>query len=266
MPQPGRAAVILLAVLAVCACDNGKRRLAEAKYADAAVSLPAPLLHVLHKDADSVVELTLQPHIADYPELHRALFDDEERQLSEFAATAKADRARFAQKGVHEPGPYERRVSWTIAAITPDLISLKGTWFDDTGGAHPNHGSDTRLWDRQRNQMLLQSDLFKPDYDFTNLDAVLCAAVRKTKEARMGPTDPKSWSCPKWADSHSVLTPSVRPFRAGGLTFLFDPYVIGAYAEGDYRVLIPLAEFQPAIAPAWAADFVGSPAPDQPKP
>jgi hypothetical protein len=53
----------------------------------------------------------------------------------------------------------------------------------------------------------------------------------------------------------------VRPYRAGGLLFLFDPYVIGAYAEGDYAVLIPLSDFQAAVAPAWAKDFEGSPAP-----
>jgi hypothetical protein len=82
----------------------------------------------------------------------------------------------------------------------------------------------------------------------------------------MGPTDPKSWACPTWTDSHAVLVPSTQPYRIGGIMFLFDPYVIGAYAEGEYDVLIPLADFQQLVAPRWAADFAGAPAPTaQPK-
>jgi hypothetical protein len=117
------------------------------------------------------------------------------------------------------------------------------------------------LWDRLRNVTLLPSELFKPDIDHAPLDDLLCQATSKAKQARLGPTDPKSWSCPTWSGSHVVLVPSTRPYRAGGLMFLFDPYTIGAYAEGDYEVLIPLSAFQHALAPAWAADFAGSPAP-----
>ncbi len=183
----------------------------------------------------------------------------------EFAKAAAGDRARYVLKGRH-PGQYARKVVWTITAITPRLISLKSAWFADTGGAHPNHGSGSYLWDRAHNQRLLQSELFKPDYDFSALDPVLCQAVTKVKTERMGPTDPKSWTCPEWADSRAVLVPSTRPYRVGGLMFLFDPYVIGAYAEGDYEVTIPLSAFQAAVAPAWADQFTGSPAaPVQPR-
>jgi len=261
MPKPGRAAVILLAALALLGCESKKKSIARYMADDRAVSLPEAPFHFAQATADAKVELTLSPDLDAYPDLHRALFDAGQRQLLEFIAQAKEDRARFAAKGVSQPQPYERRVTWTVAAVTPGLVSLRGAWFDDTGGIHPNHGSDTFLWDRDHGQMLLQSDLFKPGYDLSALDQTLCAAVRKAKQARLGPTDPKSWSCPKWEDSHATLVPSVRPYRAGGLMFLFDPYVIGAYAEGDYAVLIPLSDVQPALAPMWAADFAGSPAP-----
>ena len=267
MPKPGRAALILLAALALLACESKKKRIAEYTADDKAVAAPAPPFRFARTSADAKVELTFPPGMDAYPELHRALFDAGKQELLDFAAQAKEDRARFARKGVSQPQPYERRVSWTVTAVTPNLVSLRSTWFDDTGGVHPNHGSDTRLWDREHFQMLLQSDLFQPDYDFTALNQTLCAAVRKAKQARLGPTDPNSWPCPKWRDSHATLVPSTQPFRIGGIMFLFDPYVIGAYAEGDYAVLIPQSDFQTALAPTRTAEFVGSPAPTlKPKP
>ena len=188
-------------------------------------------------------------------------------ELLDFLKQAIEDRQRFAKKGVKQATPYERRVVWSITAVTPHLISLRNAWFDDTGGAHPNHGSDVLLWDRVHNVMLLQGELFKSDVDTTVVDTLLCQATTRAKEARLGPTDPKRWSCPKFADGHAVMVPSTQPYRIGGMMFLFDPYTIGAYAEGDYEVLLPLTDFKSILAPAWAGDFAGSPAPSvRPRP
>jgi hypothetical protein len=263
MPRSGTAAILcaaLGAALAVGACDDGARRKAEGAAADAAVNPKPPPLRFSLSTPDAKVELTLPPGIAAYPDLHRMLFENGRDELLEFAKAAADDRRRLASKGVSQPTPYVRRVSWTLTAVTPDLVSLKGHWFDDTGGIHPDQGSQARLWDRARKQVLATSDLFRDDADQPALDEALCKAVTRVKTARMGPTDPDSWSCPKWSDSQAVLAPSARPRRAGGLTFLFDPYVIGPYAEGDYEVLIPLSDFQAALAPAWAKDFEGTPA------
>ena len=55
--------------------------------------------------------------------------------------------------------------------------------------------------------------------------------------------------------------------RSRVLMFLYDPYAIGPYAEGEYEVLLPLSAFQGAINPAYAPDFTGSPSPEvKPKP
>jgi hypothetical protein len=260
MRRPGPAAIILLAALALGACDDRAKRDAENRHADAVANGPLPLLHQAQNTADAHTELTLDKGIGDYPDLHRALYDAGLKDLAEFAIQAREDRQRLIAKGVSQPQPYVRRLSWTLTAVTPGLISLKGAWFDDTGGAHPDHGSQTRLWDRYHSQWLLQADLFRPDADLAPLDAALCRAVTAVKAARMGPTDPRSWTCPRWADSQAVLIPSVRPYRAGGIMFLFDPYVIGAYAEGDYAVPVALSVFQADLAPAWAAEFAGAPA------
>jgi hypothetical protein len=245
----------------VSGCENKKKLAAEFAHDDAVVSAPPVPTHFELNTKDAKVSLRLPAGIERYPGLHAKLFQDGKQELTEFANQAAEDRRRFARKGVKQATPYERRVVWTITAITPHLISLRDRWFDDTGGVHPDHGSDVLLWDRVQNVAVLQSELFKPDADTTKLDDVICQKARAAKAARMGPSDSKSWQCPTWSDSPAVLIPSVTPYRIGGMTFLYDPNVLGAYAEGDYAVTIPLSDFQALLAPRWAADFVGSPAP-----
>ena len=69
-----------------------------------------------------------------------------------------------------------------------------------------------------------------------------------------------TWSCPKWADSQFVFAPSTAAGKIGGLVFLFDPYVLGPYAEGDYRVTVPLSAFAESLSPSYAEEFAGAPA------
>jgi hypothetical protein len=252
---------MMLAALALAGCENKKTLRAQFAQDDKAVAAPPVPTHFALNTPDAHTELSLPASIGRYPELHAKLYNDGKQELMDFTKTAAGDRARYALKGVKQATPYERRVIWTITAVTPDIVSLRDAWFDDTGGAHPNHGSEVLLWDRIHNAPLLKSELFKPDFDMAALDQRLCAAVTRAKQARLGPSPPGSWTCPKWSDAKAVLTPSTQPYRVGGLIFLFDPYTIGAYAEGDYAVLIPLSDFQTALAPAWVKDFTGSPAP-----
>lgn len=264
MPRPGRSAMILLAgALVLTGCGPSKKQMA-AQFAhdDAVVAAPPVPTHYALSTKDAQVNLALPAGIDRYPELHAKLFNDGKAELLDFLKQAIEDRARFAKKGVKQATPYERRVVWSITAVSPHLISLRNAWFDDTGGAHPNHGSGVLLWDRVRNVMVLQDELFKPEVDTATVDALLCQATTRAKEARLGPTDPKAWHCPKFADGHAVLVPSSQPYRIGGMMFLFDPYTIGPYAEGDYEVLLPLDDFKSILAPSWAGDFAGAPAPN----
>jgi hypothetical protein len=270
--MPHRAAILLLAAALALAsvlggCENKKTLAAQFAHDDAVVSGPPLATHYELNTLDAKVAMTLPPGIDRYPVLHAKLFADGKQELLDFVTEAIEDRQRFARKGVKQASPYERRVVWTITAVTPNLVSLRNRWFDDTGGAHPDHGSDVLIWDRVHNVQLLQSDLFRPDVNTQALDALLCQKITVARQARLGPADSRSWSCPTWSDSHAVLVPSTRPYRIGGMMFLFDPYVIGAYAEGEYELLIPLSDFKSYLAPQWAADFVGAPAPSvRPKP
>jgi len=257
-----RAAVIVLAAAVLLAgCESKKKLTAEFAHDDAVIAAPPIPTHYAMNTPDAKVELVLPQGIAGYPGLHAKLYEDGRQELIEFVTEAIEDRQRFAKKGVKQATPYERRLVWTITSISPHLISLREAWYDDTGGVHPDHGQGVLLWDRVHNVEVLQSELLKADADTSALDADICAKITAAKTARMGPTDPKSWTCPTWTDARAVLVPSATPYRVGGMMFLFDPHVIGAYAEGDYEVLVPLADFQPVLSPDWAPDFKGAPAP-----
>jgi hypothetical protein len=255
------AALIVLAAALLAGCNSKERDRREFAYADAVTAPPPIPTGFQLANADAQVQLALPPNIDHYPGLHGYLYNTGKDELTEFAQTAAADRAYLAKKGVSQPQPYERRIVWTITSMSPHLISLRQAWYDDTGGIKADHGSTTLLWDRVHNTPLLQTELFKPDIDTKALDDELCQATIKAKEARVGPTDAKTWTCPTFLTSNAVLVPSATPYRVGGMMFLFDPHMLGNYAEGDYEVLIPQDDFRKFLAPAWAADFVGAPGP-----
>ena len=118
-------------------------------------------------------------------------------------------------------------------------------------------------------------DLLKPGADVRKLDRALCDAARAAKRERAeGHWDEKedsNFSCPTWrglyigreADAEGAgpvqftLAPGTVKGRAGGLIFVYSPYDIGAYVEGGYDVLLPLAVFRDALKPEYAGEFAG---------
>ena len=223
---------------------------------------PAAPFAFVQKTAAGEVSLTIPRRIGGYPALHKALYDSGRRQLTEFLDQAAIERAHTETR----PGPvspYVRTSVWRVAGDTPRLLSLAEAWYLYQGGAHPNHGTNTKLWDKAAEAEIDQAALFADTADLTRLDAVLCEAIRRAKVARLGAPALKGefWTCPQWRSARAVLAPSTIPGHAGGLTFLLDPYVVGPYAEGDYAVTVPQAAFHAALAPAYADQFQGDPVP-----
>jgi hypothetical protein len=78
------------------------------------------------------------------------LYDREVAGLKTFAAKAETDRK--ASTGQFPWRPYGRQGQWFLAADAPPLVALRALWFEDTGGAHPNHGGASLLWDTAANR------------------------------------------------------------------------------------------------------------------
>lgn len=222
---------------------------------------PAPMARPLafdQTDTAAKVALRLPAEIANYPALHTLLYDREVAGLRTFAAKAAADHK--ASTGQFPWRPYNRQGQWFLAADAAPLVSLRALWFEDTGGAHPNHGGASLLWDTAANREIQPKALFREGVDMTVLDKAICDAVAQAKTRREGATPLNDmFSCPKWSQTVLALAPSAIPGKIGGLTALIDPYVVGPYSEGDYEVTVPAAAFQGLLAPAYAGAFGGAP-------
>jgi hypothetical protein len=232
-----------------------------ASVAAPATAAPGPMARPLtfdQSDEAAKVVLRLPAEVASHPALHALLYDREAAGLKTFAAKAQADRK--ASDGKFPWRPYTRQSQWFLAADAAPLVGLRALWFEDTGGAHPNHGGSTLIWDSAANREIQPRTLFRPDADMSVLDKAICDAVARAKTHRDGATPLNDmFSCPKWNQTVLVLAPSTMPGRIGGLTVLIDPYVVGPYSEGDYELVVPASAFQGLLAPAYAAAFGGAP-------
>lgn len=254
-------ATALTLVAALGACDREPAPPAEAPTPPPAVVAPAPTARPLafdQTDPAAKVALALPAQIANYPAVHTLLYDREVAGLRTFAAKAEADRK--AADGKFPWRPYNRQSQWFLAADAAPLVALRALWFEDTGGAHPNHGGSTLIWDAAANREILPKALFRPDADMTVLDKAICDAVALAKTHREGAVPlSDTFSCPKWSQTVLVLAPSTIPGKIGGLTALIDPYVVGPYSEGDYEVTVPASAIVSLLAPAYAGAFGGAP-------
>jgi hypothetical protein len=260
-----KAVVALGLVAALGACERKSapppKPPAEASLTAPTAAAPAPMARPLsfdQVDEAAKVALRLPAEIASRPALHALVYDRETAGLKTFAAKAQADRK--ASDGKFPWRPYARQSQWFLAADSAPLTGLRALWFEDTGGAHPNHGGSTLIWDSAAKREIQPKALFRPDADMAVLDKAICDAVAQAKTHRAGATPlNEMFSCPKWNQTVLVLAPSTMPDKIGGLTVLIDPYVVGPYSEGDYEVVVPASTFQGLLAPAYAGAFGGAP-------
>lgn len=253
----------LALVAALAACDRKAAPSPDAPAGSSApvAAAPAPMARPLafdQTDPAAKVVLRLPAEIASYPALHTFLYDREVASLRSFAAKAQADHK--AWDGKFPWRPYNRQSQWFLAAEAPPLVALRAQGFEDTGGAHPNHGGASLIWDTAANKEVPAKALFRDDGDMAVLDKAICDAVATAKTHRQGAVPlSEMFACPKWNQTVLVLAPSTTPGKIGGLTALIDPYVVGPYSEGDYEVTVPVSAFQSLLAPAYAGAFGGAP-------
>ena len=221
------------------------------------------------KSADAEVKLTLDQRIGEWPVLHKQLYQDGVAELRKFAAEAPALRADSVT-AEFTPPVFARDLDWKVSAANPHLVSLRQSWMEYTGGAHPNHGVQGRLWSVMEQAETKNAELFvAPGPADAAIDRRLCdgiKAARAAKGAEYSVADDAVWPCPKWRDADMELAASTTPGKFGGVTFLFDPYAIGSYAEGEYEITIPQSALRSVLAPDWAEEFAGEPKVRAPSP
>lgn len=210
------------------------------------------------------VELKLPPAVKEQPDLHKSLYDAALRDLHAFSEGSQADRTEAG--GDMGMGPYQKTITYDTSVETPHLFSLARSAYEFTGGAHGMTTYAGVLWDKSLKQQITGASLLRKGAD---LDAALCTAINAEKKRRdpaaeavslNGKTD-DIWSCPRAADTAFVLAAGSVPGKAGGLTFLVGPYVVGPYSDGAYWVNVPQSAIRTLIDPAYSDEFAGDPTP-----
>lgn len=148
--------------------------------------------------------------------------------------------------------------------------------FSYTGGAHPNHGSDTLLWDKQAGKMISIRPFFTELADAgPAMTAIRNAVVAdlKIEKKKRDPDQPDMSLVDALEPSllkigAIALTPSTSAGKSAGLTFIYPPYAVGSYAEGDYTAFVPWETLKPYLSAEGIAIFGGAKPPesgDKPK-
>ena len=178
-------------------------------------------------------------------------------QLVEDATSGQAE----AKQSGFEYHAYAQGRAWEKVAETPRFLSLSLLVSEYTGGAHPNYGFDSLLFDKQAGERIAPLALFTSP---AALDAVIqrpfCAMLDKERGKRRGEPVVSDGSmfndCIKPSEQTVILGSSTgRTFDRIGV--LIGPYAAGSYAEGDFDITLPVtAALLRAVRPEYRAAFV----------
>jgi hypothetical protein len=143
----------------------------------------------------------------------------------------------------------------------PGWLSLSGTVYEFTGGAHGNHGTSALLWDKAAGRRREPSALFTSKAAF---DAALrepfCAALDQERKRRRDQPVDRAGDNPfdECLDPSSltVLLGSADKRHFTRIGVIADPYAAGPYAEGSYEVTLQVTPaLLKALRPEYRAAF-----------
>ncbi|MBA3069408.1 MAG: DUF3298 and DUF4163 domain-containing protein [Hyphomonas sp.] len=207
------------------------------------------------------------------PPLAWKLWTDARAALDELGATADADRkqadAEQVSSGENWFRGYTLDITYRATAVFDDVISVSETYSTYTGGAHPNYALSGSVH-RKGEAGALGLAAFVTDFAVFNEMVIQAlveeklargfeAAARDSVEAEIREMLAPSPERPELYKGNFVLEPSTEPGKAGGITVLFSPYDVGAYAEGSYEVTLSATDLLPILTETWSGRFGGEP-------
>ena len=127
--------------------------------------------------------------------------------------------------------------SASIHYFSDDLISVRGSNWHYTGGAHGNSYcfNLNYWWNNGKAKALELPDLFNSKKKWRSIVGRFIRSDLKKQGA--------SW--PPKTDSEAVETTFT--FSPSGVEFHYPPYAVGSYAEGYYHVLVPYSVLRPVL-------------------
>jgi hypothetical protein len=171
------------------------------------------------------------------------------------------------------PMTWDYQLNWSVLARSGDFVSLLGTLYQFSGGAHGMTSTDTRLANIKTGDQLEIANVMR--FGKTLSPAIViaaCEAVKKAKTDRIKSAtvfdEPIVCAGPnanvKLEDASLALAPSNAAGKFGGIYAFFDPYAIGPYAEGAYEIVVQHDVFSDDLKPEFKALFGGTAPPPSP--
>ncbi len=169
-----------------------------------------------------------------------------ERERRRLSARAAQGREEASDNGFPF-NTYSSETAWEVAADLPNWLSLSASQSFYYGGAHPNYGFDTIVWDKENDTVR------EPISFFTSAEALdealgpqLCEALNAEREERRGEpveegSDDTFDACIK-PDETNLLLGSTNGESFNRIGIQIAPYLAGPYAEGSYEFTFPVTE------------------------
>lgn len=270
----------LVLLLAACSPEQGGETgsavpatSADGEVADASrPSGPVEVENISGESEAATWETVFDDGLSQYPGLYEHVRAASDAAMREMAGTAAQDYQNWQEdESEWDWRPYDIGWTWEIVWSDETRVSVLQSWYEYTGGAHPNHGSGSVLWLVPEQRTVALSELFEDGSAGSPAMETILEAIRanliEQKSQRLGEyfnaEDQDMWLGDLAASAESfgafTLALSTEAERAGGLIFHFDPYAVGAYAEGDYRVLVPQSVFRDYLTAEWQGVFAGEP-------
>jgi hypothetical protein len=220
-----------------------------------------------------MVEIDFDPAFSEHPRAFAEVRRRAEAAMAELADVARDAHAEWREGGEAWPWHgYDLWMHWRISWSGNGHVSALNSISSYSGGAHPNRGFESLLWNALEASETGLADLFEDAADgspaMTALHGAVIEDLLRQKREHLGEHFDEARErdlllnglAPAVDAFPSVtLAPSTEPEKAGGLLVYYGPYHVGSYVEGAYRVLVPQSLFAAHLAPDWAAHFGGEP-------
>lgn len=195
---------------------------------------------------------------AQIAELAKALDGDRAAKREALVTAARRDKAA-AEKEAFPYRKHSHRQTWQRVTSTPRFLSLSAEIETYAGGAHGMQTFDTLIWDRNRRKRMKPLDLFESSAAFdAAIREAFCAGIKRAKAAKgiEEASDSVFAECPP-ASAQTVWLGSSDGRYLDRLTIAIAPYEIGAYAEGSYKINVPMTgALVKVVKDEFARDFL----------
>jgi len=140
-----------------------------------------------------------------------------------------------------------------LVYASPKLVSAQAESYQDSGGAHPNSGIVNINLDVAAGRLLKFDDAFDGK-SAEKIFATCLEQIKRAKKERIG--DDAPLSSEDLVDLAKTVKESTGDlaawsFGATEATVTYNPYAVGAYAEGSYECTLAYSALKPLVRPAF---------------